>query len=323
MAFVPEILKSFFEPAFPRHAISISADYVASMRVSGGVTPAVENLACLPLASGVVVPSHSNPNILDRAAMQRALHSVVQKTGSLRKEVNLLIPDTVARVFVIPLEHVPTQSGDMVQLLQFRVKKSIPFPLEEAALAYQIQTLGPDQHEVVLTVMQRSILREYESAVEALGLDPGFVTVEHFGVAGLMEKQPADWKTKPTLLFRLAPRCFTTSIFHDGFLRFYRALERDYSVGSSAGLTAEVLFDEIYPSLAYFQDRFERRIEKILLSGLGVPNEPLCQAIQKLAECPTAEIRAERSVSRLASGASTDQVNQVFAPLIGLELAAA
>lgn len=318
--FIPGFAQRLFQPVFPRHAVSIASEYVACVRV--GKTPAhsVESAAVAPLAAGVVAPSHSKPNISDREAVQRALSEAVQRAGLFRKEVNLLLPDAAARVFLIPLETLPGKSAELVQLLRFKVKKSLPFSVEEAALCYQIQTLSPTHYEIILSVMDRGILREYESVVEAVGLEPGYVTVEHFGVAQLMDRQVRDWRAHATLLFRVAPHMFTTSIYDQGQLRFYRSVEKEVSSGQIAALTPEGLFDEIYPSLAYFQDKYEHAIEKIYFSGLPAGSESICAAIQKMAECPAAEIRVERTVGAL--NVSADQMSQVFAPLIGIELGA-
>lgn len=254
--------------------------------------------------------------------LQQALSQAVQRGGLSRKEVNLLIPDTTARVFLISLESLPARAVDLTQLLQFKVKKSIPFSIDEAAMSYQVQNLTPTHYEVILTVMNRSILKEYESTVEAVGLEPGFVTVEHFGIAQLLDTQSQAWRSKATLLFRLAPRAFTTSIYHQGHLRFYRAVEKDYRPAQAASLTPEMLFDEIYPSLAYFQDKFQNRIEAIYFSGLPFSGDRFCAAIQKLSECATHEIRLERAVGG-TSPLGSDELNQVFAPLVGVELGTA
>ena len=282
----------------------------------------VESAAVAPLEAGVVTPSHSKTNLNDRDAVQRALSQAIQRTGLFRKEVNLLVPDGAARVFLINLESLPGKAAELVQLLRFKVKKSLPFSIDEAALSYQIQSLSASHHEIILTVMDRGILREYESVVEAAGLEPGFVTVEHFGIAQLMDRQVRDGRTHATLLLRMTPHMFTTSIYDQGLLRFYRSVEKDVSSGQIASLTPEALFDEIYPSLAYFQDKFQHPVKRIYFSGLPAGRESLCASIQKMTECATAEIRVERAVSAGAVNVTPDQMTQVFAPLIGIELGA-
>jgi type IV pilus assembly protein PilM len=317
---VSSFLNNFFRPIFPRNAVLITADYVASVRVGSRPPHPIENWAYAHLPPGAVSPSHSKTNIMDGEALHRALTQTVQHTGLFRKEVNLLIPDLSARVLLISLESLPGRSGDLLELLRFKVKKSLPFSVEEASLSYQVQTLGASHFEVILTVINKSVLREFEGAVESLGLEPGFVTVEHFGITQLLEVQAQDWRSRSTLLFRLTPRCSTTSIHHLGYLRFYRAVEKDYSLSQASSITPESLFDEIYPSLAYFQDKFEKQIEMIYLSGLPIGSEGIYAAIQELSGCPVAEVRADRIIGTGPNRMNNDQVNQMFAPLIGLEL---
>lgn len=302
--------------------MEISADYVASLRASATHPLALENLAYVLLPQGAVSPSYTRPNVADGEALGRALENLVER-NSLRKEVNLLIPDLAARVFLINLESLPSKPAELIQLLQFKIKKNIPFSIEDAALSYQVQTLTPSHHEVALTVVNRDILREYESAVEGVDLEPGFVTVAHFGIAQLLDGVAHESRSRSMLLFRLSPGAFTTSIYHHGHLRFYRAVEKDYSVARPTLMTPEALFNEVYPSLAYFQDKFESQIEMIYFSGLPAGGRELCAAIQALSDCPVAEIFAERAVGKMSTSLTANQMNQVFAPLVGVELGAA
>ncbi|MBZ5537138.1 MAG: hypothetical protein LAO31_14380 [Acidobacteriia bacterium] len=318
----PIFLKKLFQPIFPRNAIAISGDYIAAVRMGPRPPHPVESWAYVPLPAGVVSASHSKTNIVDSEALHRALTQTVQRTGLSGKEVNLLIPDLSARVLLLSLESLPGKSSDLLELLRFKVKKNLPFSVEEASLSYHVQTLGASHLEVILTVINKSVLREYEGAVESLGLEPGFVTVEHFGITQLLELQAQDWRSRSTLLFRLAPRFFTTSIHHHGFLRFYRTVEKDYSLDQASSLTPESLFDEIYPSLAYFQDKFQNKIEMIYMSGLPTGSERIYAAIQRLADCPVAEVRTERAGATGSGRVNGDQMNQMFAPMIGLELGA-
>jgi|GEM_PF-7027976 len=317
---IPHAFKNVFRPVFPRSAVSISADYVASIRVSTRPPHPVENCAYTPLPAGVVVPSHAKPNISDPEGLHRALKQAIQHTGLFHKEVNLLIPDVSARVFLVSLESLPGKRNELVELLRFKVKKSLPFSIDEAVLSFQVQTLAPSRFEVILTVINQAILREYENAMEAVGLEPGFVTVEHFGIAHLLDLQARDWQSRSTLLFRLAPRFFTTSIYHQGFLRFYRSMEKDYSSLQPPPANPEMLFDEIYPSLVYYQDKFQKRIEMIYVSGLPAGSEGFWAAIQKLAECPVTEIRADRAMGAVPGKLNANEMNQMLAPLIGVEL---
>jgi type IV pilus assembly protein PilM len=323
LSLIPNFLKSFFLPVYPRNVISISADYVAAVRGGKSSVATIEGSAHIPLAPGVVVPSHSKVNIIDPAALHRALVQAVERAGLSRKEVNLLIPDVTARVFLIPLETLPGKPADLEQLLRFKVKKSVPFAIEEAAVSYQVQTLSSSHYEVILTTINRDILHEYENAVGSVGLEPGFVTVEHFGVAQLLDRQSQDWRSRSTLLFRLSPRSFTSSIYHQGALRFYRSVEKGWGPFSKESpVTVEMMFDEIYPSLAYFQDKFESKVQLIYFSGLPAGGDRICAALQKLAECPVAEVRTERVVGGGLSQMNPEQLNQVFSPLIGMELGA-
>jgi len=53
-----------------------------------------------------------------------------------RREIALLLPDMSARVMVLTFDAVPDKSDEVLSLIKFRLKKPVPFDIEDAAISW-------------------------------------------------------------------------------------------------------------------------------------------------------------------------------------------
>ena len=130
------LFDSLREAAGPGVAIELAADHVsaASLDTRGG-TSAVTVHASEPLPPGALVPSLTAANVHNRQVVSNALERVLERTGNPRR-VGLVIPDLVAKVSLVRFEHVPARTSDLDQLVRWQVRKTAPFPIEDAQVSY-------------------------------------------------------------------------------------------------------------------------------------------------------------------------------------------
>ena len=83
-----------------------------------------------------MTPSLTSTNIADPDAVSRALSAACQSLGLKPKRVALVIPDVAAKVSLVRFEQTPTRRDDLNQLIRWQVKKSTPFPVDDACLTY-------------------------------------------------------------------------------------------------------------------------------------------------------------------------------------------
>ena len=98
-------------PALPTVAIEIAARRVTVAAVSGTTGRAtVTAFATEPIAPEAVTPALTGPNVVDPAAVTEALRRALDRAG-LRstRRVGLIVPDTVARVSLLPLDQLPSK----------------------------------------------------------------------------------------------------------------------------------------------------------------------------------------------------------------------
>ncbi|MGB9431653.1 MAG: pilus assembly protein PilM [Candidatus Acidiferrum sp.] len=242
----------------PPLAIEISPERVAGVRFSRAGAHVAYDIEALP--KGAIVPSAIEANMANIAAVKAAVASVCQTLGAKDEDAALLVPDPVIRVFVQHFEEFPRSAEEAVPMLRWKLKKSVPFEVEETLLSYMRQAPRSEGVDVVTAIARLRIIKEYETALEEASVRPGVVLSTTLAAVNLLEDQ------KPTLLARVAGTSLTTAIVREGVLAGYRCTELPVHTDA---LTPHLLLEEIYPLAAYYQDTWREGIQAVRVAGLG------------------------------------------------------
>lgn len=177
--------RMFLEPDRPSVAIEVRASSVGVLRVRRDKRRlAVGAAAVLELPPGTVSLSLTQPNIADVPRFAQAVRGALERAGILGgARVALVLPDTAARVSLVPAVEVPSRkAAEVDELLRFRLRKSIPFEVREARLAYA--TAGATAADtIVVATAFAPVVAQYEEACRALGLEPGLVEIAGLALA--------------------------------------------------------------------------------------------------------------------------------------------
>src|SRR5260370_15852795 len=125
---------------------------------------------CLDL--GVIAPGLSGPNVRGATALRSAIGGALEAVSNNTKEVIAIIPDAAIRVLLLDFEALPLKVQESNSVVRFRLKKSLPFDVEQAALSYDVRRNNGNVH-VVAAVSPNSIIQEYEAAFRDAGYAPG------------------------------------------------------------------------------------------------------------------------------------------------------
>jgi type IV pilus assembly protein PilM len=224
----------------------------------------LDSYAVEPVGEGAIVASPVEPNIVKPDAVRSALRRVLSRVPSRGQDIALLIPDPVVRVFILPFESFPRRADEALPLLRWRLKKSVPFDVDETVVSWMRQTGREGNLEILTAVARSRIVREYEEIVETLGAKVGVVLSSTLSTLPLLEDRGA------TLLVRMAGRTLTTVIVQGGNLCVYRSTEMPAEANL---LDPQAMLDEIFPATAYYQDTWGGIIDRVRLSGLGMREE--------------------------------------------------
>lgn len=244
--------------------------------------------AFAPLPAGAVIPGIADANLRAPEAVTSALRSALDQVAPRSRSVTLVIPDTVARVFVLDFDSLPAKTAEAIPVLRFRLRKVVPFDVEQAALSYQILSHARHAVKVLAILMPSSILSEYEGAVRAAGYEPGAVLP-----AALAALATSD-SSEPILAVNLTGTSLTTAIAAGNELLLYRTLDLPEAPETRL---AEVQRG-VAVAMAYYEDRLITRPAQLYYAG-SVAARAFAQAVAET-ELPVVEL-----VPTPASGAVT------------------
>ena len=210
------------------------------------------------LAPGTVTPGLSAPNIHDGEALRAAVGGALGAVTSRSRDVIVILPDAAIRVLLIDFESLPAKAQEIEPMIRFRLKKSLPFDVEQAAVSYDIRhENGPVR--VVAAVAPRSVVEEYEAAFRDAGYEPGVVVPSSLAALGLVEAH------RPTLVLKVDPMNITITAARNQELCLIRTLENPHGSQVSPAELAEA----VLPSVVFFEDTFAAHVEQICVGGVA------------------------------------------------------
>jgi type IV pilus assembly protein PilM len=252
----------------PRVACELTPERVIAARAAAG---AVDVVFARTLPPGSLAPGLGSANVANSGALREAISDALAAVGSHSREVIAVLPDAAVRIVLLDFEELPERRQDADSVVRFRLKKSLPFDAEQAALSYDvIRSSGSPPPasgngapsvaiKVVAAVAPSAVLEEYEALFRDAGYSPGVVLPSMLAALG-----PVD-AAEPTLVLKVDVNTTSVAIVQSNDLLLYRTLENAHG----ARLDASVLADDIYPSLVFFQDNYGMKVERILLGGLA------------------------------------------------------
>jgi type IV pilus assembly protein PilM len=241
----------------PRLACEVTRDRVIAARASDKL-PRIELFTSRQLREGAVNPGLNGPNVMDAAALRTAISGALQAVGSGSKDVIVIIPDASIRTLLLDFDALPAKPEEVEPVIRFRLKKSLPFDVDDAVVSYEI-TRGNGNVRVVAAVSPRSIIEEYEAAFRAEGYLPGVVLSSSVAALGIIDGQ------RPTLVLKVDANNITITAAEKQELRLIRTLDNP----RGSGVTASELAEGVLPSIVFFEDTFAARIEQIYVGGVA------------------------------------------------------
>lgn len=285
----------------PLLAVEIAADQVSAARFSR--TGSLDAFAVEMLPPGAVVPSAIETNVTNMAAVKTAFSRVAEKLQMKEECAALIVPDPVIRVFVQHFEDFPRSAEEAVPMLRWKLKKSVPFEVEETLLSYMRQKPRGEGVDVVTAIARLRIVKEYESVLDAQGVRPGVVLSSTLAAISLLQG------ARPTLLARLSGTSLTTAIVREGVLAGYRCTELPTT---AAEITPHMLLEEIYPLAAYYQDTWQEGIQAVRVAGLQHRLPEFVRPLQDEFKCDVGSL--------LSSAISEGRLRSDVRPLADREL---
>jgi len=245
-------LKSILQDAPPVMAFEISESGIAAARIG-----ARAELDFLPLKPGTLAVSPLKENVIDPDDFVAAVRSLAgTQVARKRRDIALILPDFSARISVLDFDAFPKDPKEQASLIRFRLKRSVPFEVESAALSYWAQDGEKDKTDVVVVMAPLEIVSRYESPFRTAGMNPGMITTSCLAA---LELAPDGGLS---VLAKLTGRVLTVVVRDNAQLKLVRCLELPSTAMDDIAAV-------LVPTFVYIEDNLGRRAEKLLLCGFG------------------------------------------------------
>jgi len=252
-------IQSLLQDPPPEFAFEISASGIAVSRTR---PPATVQFAAL--ADGVLEPSPIRENILDLPAFTAAVRKLVPASGG-RRTAALILPDNAMRLAVLEFENLPEREEERMALVRFRLKKTVPFDVETAAVSYHVQA----GNKVLVAVAPAEVVAQYEVPFRQAGLQPGLVTPAALAVLELL---PAAGSY---LVAHRNSGALSVLVVGNGVLTLARSLElsalepNSAAHGAEAAMPIDEIVSDLYATRVYVEDQSGARPDRLYLAGFG------------------------------------------------------
>ena len=240
--------RHFAEPERPTVAIEVRQSAVGVVRVRRDRRrTTVAAATALELPPGTLALSLTQPNVTDPARFRQALRGALERAGVLGgARVALVLPDTAARIALVPAVEVPARKpAEVHDILRFRLRKSVPFEVRDARIAYAAAGDRPND-TMVVAAAAAVVVDGYEDVCRSLGLAPGLVEVA--GVALARAAFPPG-TAGDGLLVNWDDGYLTLILARDGWPILARTLS-----GAAAAAPADAR-RELSSTLVYYRER--------------------------------------------------------------------
>jgi type IV pilus assembly protein PilM len=236
----------------PEYAFEVSEAGIAWAR------PASPQPAFQPLEPGTVSVSPLADNVHRADALADKVRAITGGASMKRRGAVVILPDYCARVAVLEFDNFPADPKEQLSLVRFRMKKSVPFDVESAAISYYPQTAktGARGLDVVVVVAALEIIARYEAPFRAAGLHPGLVTTSLITMAEL--NPHADI----SVLARLNGKALTVAVMNGPSLKLVRCVEL-------AEMNTDEILAVLLPTMAYVEDEMGSQPSRLLACGFG------------------------------------------------------
>jgi Tfp pilus assembly PilM family ATPase len=298
----------------PTAALEIAATQVTGARLEqrrGQASLSAHAVAALP--PGALVPSLTGANVVDRAVVAAAVGRVLEQIGRPGR-IALVIPDLVAKVSVLKFEQVPPRATDLEQLVRWQVRKTAPFPIDEAQVSYVPGQRSSDGQEFLVSLARRDVVAEYERLASDAGAYPGIVDLATLNVINAALATSAAGATGDWLLVNLAPDYATLAVIRGRDVVLFRSRAAD---------AESSLVDLVHQTTMYYEDRLHGSgFTRVILAGVPHASD-VERARRSLQERLTTQVDSLdlRSLVTLTDRITgTAAVLESLAPLVGVLL---
>lgn len=218
----------------PASLIEVAPRFVLAARLQPGPDAGLRRLAVKGLDSGVISPSPAQKNVVKVEALASAVLDAATAVGNSGGRAALLLPDGSVRVTVLDFETLPAKKKDRDELVRWKMKESLGFPVSEARISYQETFRAQGKAEVLAIAVHEDALAQYEAALEPVRGAPFLVWPATLALLPLLPVSEEGAQ----LLTHICSGWITHVVVENERIRFWRSRELGRDPASEAAAEA-------------------------------------------------------------------------------------
>ncbi len=281
--------------------------------------PELEAQQLRPMPDHGVGASIFRPNLGSPEEVSRRLKELLEVTGTRPGRISLVLPDNLAKVSIVTLPERPASRKQLDELIRFKLRRSVPFRLEDAVISHQVLPTDGKEISILVALMLRSVVEQYEQVLEAAGTRPGLVDLATPSLFNLCRSdvEKASREGRDVAVVNCSDGYFALILVRGGQIIFYRC--KSYGAGDEevpAGDTT--MARELATSLSYYQEKLSG--QGIAATYLRSVSHPLSEVAAVLERVGFGEVRPIDPAGALAMAAGLrldGDVGQRLAPALG------
>lgn len=199
-------------------------------------------------------------NILDAELLGETIERIALSAPAKRRTAALILPDYCGRVMVLDFDTFPSKAEEREALVKFRMKKSVPYDIDTAAVSFAIQHQDGKHFEIVAAVVALEIVARYETVFHSRGFHTGLITTSSIAALDLISTPGV------AVAARLNGRTLSVSVVENGRIKLVRCVELP-------DITRQEMEGVLIPTLAYIEDELKARPETLLVCGFGTNDD--------------------------------------------------
>ncbi|MEM7248959.1 MAG: hypothetical protein AAF533_26770 [Acidobacteriota bacterium] len=177
------LVSRLFRPARPSVAVELTDESLTVVRSGRSVDEPLSAYFHAEVPAGTVQLSPVEDNLPGLERLVPLVKTARSRVAPSGIATALCLPDVVARVAILTVDRVPRKESEVQDMVAWRLKKSLPYPVEEAATAWQAFPAKGGRQSLLTVVIRRRILSQYEELFASAGLPIGMVTLRSLVLA--------------------------------------------------------------------------------------------------------------------------------------------
>jgi len=219
-----------------------------------------------PFPAGALRASPVEDNILRPEAITGLIERVASVNGSKkRRTAALVLPDYTARVTVLDFDSFPSSPEEQLALVRFRVKKTVPFDIDSAAVSYHVQPAsagkaGEKKIDVIAVTVALEVIARYEALFRGAGFHPGVITTSTLAALNMYHAEGI------AVFAKLTAQVLTVAVLAQNIVKLFRCVTLEQP--NEAEIRAV-----LHPTFAYVEDELGSPVKKLIVCGFpsGAP----------------------------------------------------